>query len=160
MGLFKNAALDKSGGRKSLQVLVSVGGADEKWLKNMLRELPVKVFRSVVGSAAMYAMTPVLKAARANAPVDRGVLRGSLIKKKKSFPRNFTVWVGVGSRKKVAPHDHLIEFGHRIVRGKKTVGFVPPKPFLRPAFENNKQEVMQRYRDKLVLGIEKVAKGR
>lgn len=39
---------------------------------------------------------------------------------------------------------HLVEYGHKMVGhkpGKKVVGFVAPRPFLRPAWERNRQRV-------------------
>jgi len=46
---------------------------------------------------------------------------------------------------KIAPHAHLVEFGHLLVRGKKghIVGFVPPHPFFRPAWEARSEQVSQ-----------------
>lgn len=44
-----------------------------------------------------------------------------------------------------APHSHLIELGHQIVRGGKlskggrVVGYVPARPFLRPALERHRR---------------------
>lgn len=34
-------------------------------------------------------------------------------------------------------YGHFVEYGHKLVRGKKVVGTVPAKPFLRPAFDGN-----------------------
>ena len=44
---------------------------------------------------------------------------------------------------RIAPHAHLIEFGHLIKRGKrgKSTGFVEPHPFMRPAWDATKDQV-------------------
>lgn len=36
-----------------------------------------------------------------------------------------------------APHSHLIEYGHQVVRGGRVVGHAPARPYLRPALEAN-----------------------
>lgn len=56
---------------------------------------------------------------------------------------------------------HLVEFGHHIRRKPKgpSVGTVPAKPFLRPAFDTTQAEVLQTITDRLNLEIDKVAKG-
>jgi hypothetical protein len=42
-----------------------------------------------------------------------------------------------GIRPKVAPHAHLVEYGHNRTKVKKgpVLGFVPPHPFFRPAID-------------------------
>lgn len=50
-----------------------------------------------------------------------------------------------------APHAHLVEFGHALVKSRRTaggrtkavIGHVPAYPFLRPAFDARKGEVLQ-----------------
>jgi HK97 gp10 family phage protein len=49
--------------------------------------------------------------------------------------------VDVGTNK---PTAHLVEFGHREVVGDQVIGQVPAYPFLRPAFDENKEEMLQR----------------
>jgi len=51
-------------------------------------------------------------------------------------------WNNKKDHPKRAPHGHLVEFGHAMVVGGKPVGkggvqigFVPARPFLRPAFD-------------------------
>ena len=60
-------------------------------------------------------------------------------------PRKKTVMVG-GIKKNPSKYAHLVELGHRILyppyrskRGTWTWAQVPPRPFIRPAIERNKQ---------------------
>jgi hypothetical protein len=57
------------------------------------------------------------------------------------------VWVGdytivcyVGPQYPAGAHGHLIEFGHRLVRNGQVLGWVNPKPFMRPAADETKSE--------------------
>lgn len=43
-----------------------------------------------------------------------------------------------------APHAHLVEFGHVMVKNGKVLGSVPAHPFLRPAVSKRLQEAIQR----------------
>lgn len=43
----------------------------------------------------------------------------------------------------------MVEKGHRIVRGGKTVGRVPPHPFMGPAFDANQEAAAQRVENEL-----------
>ena len=36
-----------------------------------------------------------------------------------------------------APHAHLVEYGHALVRNVKTIGRIAPRPFLRSAKDKN-----------------------
>lgn len=61
------------------------------------------------------------------------------------------------------PHAHLIEFGHRLRKRDKrgnlrTVGFVGPRPFLRPAWDANKARIIGRIRPELAKAIDRAAK--
>jgi HK97 gp10 family phage protein len=70
---------------------------------------------------------------------------------------------------------HLVEYGHRMVRGGKSrldkksgkykgdgteTGFVPEHPFIRPAFESVQAEVTEVVSQELITGIEEAWKGR
>jgi len=147
---------------------------EQKHLEKMLAEAPAKLRRKHVRRAVSFAITPVLKAARKLAPRDTGDLKRYLKRKIKSYSKNATIFGMVGPEKHKAPHAHLVEFGHRIVVGGtvarkdgslkgggknrgagRVVGFVPPRPFLRPAFQQNKENMLRRYRQKLIEGLNK-----
>lgn len=62
-----------------------------------------------------------------------------------------------------APHGHLIEFGHRLRRRDKngrlrTVGFVPPRPFLRPAWDAHRARLLKELKPELQKAIERTAR--
>ncbi len=83
--------------------------------------------------------TSAVQKIRANArqfKVDTGALKKS-IKKKKSKINNLGYIAGA-----MAPHAHLLEYGHALVRNGKVYGHVPAHPFVKPAEEAVKQEVM------------------
>jgi len=167
----------------SVKMYAKIDRAEQKKIERALKQMPFKVFKKHVGRAAGMAMTPVLKDARKRVPVEEGDLKESLAKKRKQYVRRRTCWVGVGPSGKTGQQGWLVEYGHRIVVGGTTarisgrdkgktpkaanqantgkgrvVGMVPPKPFLRPAFEANKAKVFSVYRRKLIAGIEKETK--
>lgn len=147
-----------------------------------MKELPERVYAKVVGQAANYAMTPVLKDARRRCPRRDGLLAKSLGKKLKKYKRSGSAVVLVGPRKGFKDiqtgadpvnYAHLVEFGtgpHRIpdpgtglkigpivIRGTVDHPGARPQPFLRPALDGNKVTVLERYRKKLGTGIEREA---
>jgi len=168
-----------------VDIILGVDKKDERRLKRALKNIPEKVFKRTVGKAANKSMTPVSRKAKKLAPKDSGDYRKSIGKKKKTYTRNKVVWVGVGPRKGKpnAYLGHLIEYGHRIVSGGtvarvsgrragradrardesrtgqgRVVGFVPPRPHLRPALRQSKAKVLGIYRKELHLGIETEAR--
>src|SRR5438105_3704771 len=94
-----------------------------KELEKALKSLGERTQRKVVRAAVNVAMTPVLKAARANAPEESGLLKESLAKKVKTYVESMTV-VGIvgpdtqtqgefnGEKRKPANYAHLVEQGH------------------------------------------------
>lgn len=70
-----------------------------------------------------------------------GELKGSLRKKKKSQSGVTSYEISAGGQS--APHAHLVEFGHRqVTKTGEVIGDVPARPFLRTAFEDNKDELI------------------
>jgi len=61
----------------------------------------------------------------------------------------------VGFRKRGGAHAHLVEYGHRVVRNGKVVGFAPPYPFMRPAMVAAEMAMKRAYRQKIIAGIRK-----
>ncbi len=96
------------------------------------------------------------RAARALAPVDEGHLResidvsGTLSRAQKAEHRKAAEqerFIGPGSM----PQAHLREFGS---------DGSPPHPFMRPAWDQTKNEVLKRISDELWVGIEKAVKAK
>jgi HK97 gp10 family phage protein len=67
-----------------------------------------------------------------------------------------------------APHAPLVEYGHRIVLGKRATtragrksqnraihGTVPPHPFLRPAWDATRDQVVASIKDQIAIALEK-----
>jgi len=98
-----------------------------KQVDRAMKLLPERAFERVCKGAASYAMTPVLKAARANAQqvADDGDLAASTIKKRKVYKPQGVIFVLVGPEDKVivrqkngktvkknpANYSHLVEYG-------------------------------------------------
>ena len=83
---------------------------------------------------------------RANAKqfnTNTGILKRR-IKKKRSKYNEHSCIAGA-----MAPHAHLLEYGHALVRNGQVYGHVPAHPFVRPAEEAVKKEVMQVVKDVL-----------
>ena len=115
-----------------------------------------QIERRGMKDALMAAAKPIVKETKARTPKRTGALRRSISKKGRTIPAQQTAEVKIGPRSgyrdgKIYParYAHLVEFGHRQVvntaTGKKNIGFVPPKPFMRPAYESKKDEAREIY---------------
>lgn len=114
----------------------------------LLQAMPRQLAGQGVNAGLRRALQPVATAARAYAP---GSLSGSIriaptIKAgqqmqsiEKPGKGRRVMYVGSG-----APHAHLVEFGTgpRFHKSGKYVGIMPPDPFLRPAWDANKDQVL------------------
>lgn len=131
-----------------------------KELASALRELPQKVARNALRSAVNAGATQIRKQARLNAPVDSGLLKKNIYQKQSrsaSGPEKQTVVVGVrsgrvrnkdGSKKELPYYWRFMEFG---------TSKMPAAPFLRPAFDTQKDAAIQAIADKLDERIQKYA---
>ena len=117
-----------------------------KELDKALNQLPLKARSSVLRGALNKAATPILKAARAGAPKDTGLLRKRIIKQTSSARRSndFTANVKVGWRKD-AFYGMFFELG---------TSKQPAHPFLRPAFDANQGEALDIFRREMKKRIE------
>ena len=154
-------------------------------LRRVLRMLPDRVYRKVVRQMTGRMATPIVKAAKRNLEAvqsdkARGVLAKNITKRNKTYIRLGAVVTVVGAKWSEAPHAHLVEFGHRMVvggtverlrggttplskqtgkrGGGRVVGFVKAKPFMRPAFDSTKGQVMAIAERALRIGVEREAK--
>ncbi len=129
-----------------------------KHLEKLLKDLPDRIQRKVINSAASAGATVVVRAAKqnikANGSYRTGTLHDSIRKKKKRG----THGVYQVFSDKSAGHSHLVEFGTGPRKLKKpgyrkigknwvwveNTGSVSAKPFFRPALDENHQRVMKR----------------
>lgn len=122
-----------------------------KELTHLLNELPKRVARKGLRQAISAAASPIVKAAKSNAAKLTGTLKKSIKKKIKTYSDgNVVAIIGadrsiVGQRitkggkvKRVVPANyiHLVEKGHAGPHPASA------KPFLRPAYENHKQQAV------------------
>ena len=131
----------------------SIVGLDlrgEKEMIKALKMLPGSINRRVIAKATRRAMKPVIKAARANLNKSKrtGQLRKSIGARTVKIEDGI-VWTGVGVRKgfdiqteefgNINPrlYAHLVEKGFQHRNGTT----VPARPFLRPAWDNNRSRV-------------------
>lgn len=143
---------------------------------NLLRELPLKVERKGVRAAVTAMTTPIARAAKAKAPrVYTGLLKKAIGKKTKAGRSKGSAVGLVGARRSVegaykgkrwvpANYIHLVELGtkpHGIPT--KDGGTVqhpgsPAKPFLEPAYEEQKSAAERAGAEKLKQVVEAEAK--
>lgn len=130
-------------------------------LINGLKNIAIEVRDKVLDQAITEAAEITVAEARRLAPEETGLLRRSIIRVLRGGSRGSYVIIGPksnfsgpgpdGRTRVPANYAHLVEFGHakvKPVKGtsirKKTatsIGFVPAKPFLRPAIENTRLQV-------------------
>ena len=148
---------------------VRVEGLQE--LETAMKELTAATRRNVGRRTLAKAARPFLDRARQLAPdgdPSAPGLKESLVVAARMDPRyrdepagpgEVVRWIGPAG----APHAHLVEFGTgpRRHRSGKYVGVMPPKPFLRPAWDATKGLVLDRIATILADEIEKsVARAR
>jgi HK97 gp10 family phage protein len=126
-----------------------------KELENALNQLPKRMSKSALRSALRKAAKPVLVDAKRFVPLGEPTkhLRDALkiLSTLKSSQRRGRlkgkgVEIFVGATFPSGAHAHLVEFGHELVGGKggarRVVGRTRPHPFLRPAWDANKDKVL------------------
>lgn len=129
-----------------------------KELDAALAELPRATGKNVLRRVGIRALAPIVADAKDRVPVDEGDLRDSLkvttrLSKRQQRMNAKAVAEGKASVNLFAgaaalPHAHLVEFG--------TVNMAP-QPFMRPAWDANKDRVLQLIKDELGGEIEKAA---
>jgi HK97 gp10 family phage protein len=143
------------------------GGATlmgDKELEKLFQTLGERVERKITRQAVNVALTPCLKSARAKVKKESGLLEESLDKKIKTYPESMTVVGLVGPNTAVSGeyegelrvpwrYAHLVEDGHIDRAGN----FVPPQPFLRPAFDETQGQMLDVMETRLGKGIEREA---
>ena len=120
-------------------VVAKIDGARrlEKQLKALPRNLERKAYRQSLGAAA----SAMREAIRRAAPRDQGLLRKAIKSRVNSRDLTGEIYVthGVGV-KYDAFYWHFVEYG---------TSRLPANPFLRPAFEDSQDDVVDVYTDKV-----------
>lgn len=158
-----------------------------KELDRLLAQLPKAAAKATLRRAAVKALRPVASAARVQAPRSltrrKGVHLADSIRvattlskrQKKMNPPQGAVVAYVGPTYPAAPHAHLIEFGvgpRRVeAKGKRVLSdgttvfgrlvqipAVPAKPFMRPAWDANKEMVRDIFAKEMWTEIVKAAR--
>lgn len=129
-----------------------------KELDEALAQLPRATSKNVLRRIGIRSLAPVISAAKANVPVYRGDLKESLkvttkLSKRQQRENAKAVADGKASVQLYAgaaalPHAHLVEFG---------TATMPPQPFMRPAWDSNKDEVLAIIKNELGDEITKAA---
>lgn len=157
---------------------IRVDGLED--LKNELRRLPEKLQGKALQGALAKAAKPIVATARSLAPVKTGRLRKAIysFRDRSSTRTREARLISVKSGKRFQKKDRdayywkFIEFGRAQVTKKgrgalgnenagffgKTVKAIPPRPFMRPAFEQNKYNALQIVQDVMKDEVTKVAK--
>lgn len=100
-----------------------------------MRALPIEIAQKIEKSVLKKALEPVFNDAVRRVPVgETGNLAKGIRLRIKRVGQNF-----YGEVVSTAQHSHLVELGHKLMRGPKKgkqrfIKWVPGKPFLRPAF--------------------------
>ncbi len=139
-----------------MKMTVKVEGLRE--IAETLRRLPKAVSEEVQLAVLTKRAEPIAETARQLAPVDHGDLQGSITvspeltktqraKHRKDGPDDVEVFIGPGA----FPQAHLQEFG--------TVNH-PPQPFMRPAWDQHKGELLEGLAEDLWQEIEKAVGAR
>lgn len=119
-----------------MKVRMKVEGGDK--LARRLQMLAEETARKHMREAALEGAEVIRVEAAEKAPRKTGTLAEDIQKEiKKQTKSRVEIHVGPGKK---GWYGRLVEEGHAIVRDKKVVGHVSPKPFLRPAFDEKTDE--------------------
>ena len=127
---------------------IKIEGAKE--LENKLKGFEPKIGRKVIRQALRKAAKVILIAAKANVPVVTGDLKKSLkvrALKKKRHRYGVMVAISAGWFKGKTFYGAFVEFG---------TSRMPAKPFMRPAYDSEKDKAGMVLRSELKKGIEQV----
>lgn len=126
--------------------LVIEGGEE---LAAKLTALGEKLYKRLIRKSLRKQLKPVLANAKANVKDDTGQLRKSLkiVSRVDARKGTITAWVGTASKDYQGQEFYgmMVEYGHLL--GSRKLGNarrpIPPHPFLKPAFEDNKENIEQ-----------------
>jgi HK97 gp10 family phage protein len=137
----------------------------DKQLEKLFKTLGERVQRKVLRKAVNKSATPLVKAARADAPKESGLLKKAMGKKVVTDKQRQSVTAIVGPRRNVvgqykgklrkpARYSHLAHNGFIDKDGNHH----PGTPFLTKAQDETKGQVLDTLRDELASGVAKEAK--
>lgn len=135
-----------------MRVRMKVEGGDK--LARRLQMLAQETAREHMREAALAGAEVIRAEASAKAPRKTGILARD-IQKEVTKQTKSRVEIHVGPGKK-GWYGRLVEHGHAIVKGGRVIGHVPPKPFLRPAFDEKVDEAQSVIADELKRRIERL----
>ena len=128
--------------------MTSVEVTGLKELLARLEKFPVNLQTKLERTALRRALQPVLEAAEAKVPVgETGNLASGFVIK----TRNKKGLIS-GRVVNTAPHAHLVEFGHRLIKGgriRRMIGTVGPHAYLRPALDENAEKTVDIFADEV-----------
>ena len=144
----------------TVKTSVRVDGLAE--LEDALKEIGSEVAGKnggLVRTALMGAGLKMMRDMQGAVPVDEGDLKASIGRKRVKNPKGLSEAIEVGAKGRRGPkkddsgrtflHPRWLEYGTRLQ---------PAQPFIRPAFNSNRDDAVKMFRKKLAAGIERVAK--
>ena len=142
-----------------MKVVVTVDGFDV--LRRKLKTLEDAAAVDTLEKAVLAGAKIIQEDASRRAPKRTGKLSRSIEIEVRDKTRN-AVSVDVGPRRE-AFYGKFVEMGHALVRGrrkaeKRIIGYVSPKPFLRPAFDSNITAVRRTIANALKAALGRVAR--
>ncbi|WP_137387969.1 HK97-gp10 family putative phage morphogenesis protein [Rhodoligotrophos defluvii] len=139
-----------------------------KELDRALAELPKAYAKSALRDMLKKAAKPVADAARARAPEGpnrklRGSIRVSTRLKesqRRGRVKRGAVEIFIGATYPPGNNAHLVEFGTgpRYHKNGKYVGQMPPKPFMRPAWDASKDQALAILREEAWMALYRAAR--
>ncbi len=133
------------------------GGAE---LEAKLKRLAAAVAGDDLERSVLAGAEPILSDMVDRTPEHTGLLKSEIVAETLAKDAlHVTVGIGAFGSK----HAHLVEYGHQLVRGGPlgggghVVGQVPPHPFIRPAYDEHKDDAVTALGDELRTLLEREA---
>lgn len=120
-----------------------------KSLNKALKALPPRIAKKVIRSATVNAAGIVRKAAKAKARFRTGLLRAKIAVRTRETTNTY-VTVAVGLPKKGGRQKAFYGLFYELGTSRRAA-----EPFIRPAFDENKNAVIKRLKERIWIGIRK-----
>lgn len=144
----------------SFEVEIDVKGLEEaaRRIRSVLHALESEDVEKVLLKGANIVGRAVRTNIRTMTKRHTGRLLSSVkVSKGKRRGRLFATAFAAMDRKK-APHSHLVEYGHQVVRNGQVVGHAAPRPFFRAAVDQTRAEVGRIVNEGIAQLIERAAR--